>query len=44
MQTTPKATAPAASGFFNRIFGGLRNRIRRIFGKRKEGPNIYPYF
>ncbi|HXQ28348.1 MAG TPA: hypothetical protein VN848_03685 [Gemmatimonadales bacterium] len=38
--------APAAErkGLFARLIGGLRDRIRRLFGKKSDGPNIYPFF
>jgi len=43
MQAQPNTVPAARPGFFTRIFGGLKARLRRIFGK-DEAPNIYPFF
>ncbi len=43
MQTDSKTTAEKPRGLFARIFGRVRSRLRRIFGK-DEAPNIYPFF
>jgi hypothetical protein len=39
---TRRDTAPTP-GFFARLFGGIRSRLRRMFGKNDD-PNIYPFF
>jgi hypothetical protein len=41
---TDSTTAPAEPrGFFARLFGRIKYRLRRMFGKADE-PNIYPFF
>jgi hypothetical protein len=39
-------TAPPVKrqGFLARLLGGLRQRVRKLFGKKSDGPNIYPFF
>jgi len=41
--TTAVTGAARQPGFFAKLFGALRYRLRRIFGKTDD-PNIYPFF
>lgn len=43
MQVQSDAPATRKRGLFARVFGGLKARLMRIFGK-DEAPNIYPFF
>jgi len=43
MESHSKTESVRKPGFFARIIGSLRARIRKMFGKPDE-PNIFPFF
>ena len=43
MNTDARRETAPAPGFFARLIGGLRSRLRKMFGKNDD-PNIYPFF
>ncbi len=43
MKSDASRDAAPAPGFFAKLLGGVRSRLRKLFGKNDD-PNIYPFF